>query len=135
MSTAISSQLASTQPRLPARRAADQSRASALPQLARAGAGAPLAGGRNGYELDRLDRAPPARGAKPVCNRNDLVTYGGGAVRYAAPATVHPAFAERLLRFERVVREVAIEIYGRAPRLLHHDGAYACRTSRCVIPT
>ncbi len=83
------------------------------------------------YELDPRDRSPPARDPKkpPACDTSDLVEYRGLVLRYDAPVRVHPAFVERLIRFERVVREVALEVYGRAPRLLHHGGAFSCRTT------
>jgi hypothetical protein len=45
------------------------------------------------------------------------------------PASVHRAFVERLARFELVVAEVAVEVYGRPPKVLHHAGGYMCRTS------
>jgi hypothetical protein len=82
------------------------------------------------YELDGLDRVPPPRGGVPDCPRADLVTYRGLVLRYDAAVTVHPAFAERLIRFERLVREVGVEVYGRAPKTLHHGGAFACRTTK-----
>jgi hypothetical protein len=50
-------------------------------------------------------------------------------VHYEVPASVHRAFVERLARFEEVVTEVAVEVYGRAPKVLHHAGGYMCRTS------
>jgi hypothetical protein len=79
------------------------------------------------YPLDALDRSPPPSG-KPSCSPEDLVRYRGEVVRYATPVMVHPAFVSRLARFEQIAQEVAIEIYGRAPKTLHHGGAYACRT-------
>jgi hypothetical protein len=81
------------------------------------------------YELDDLDRAGPERGKKPTCAHDAIVAYGGKTVRYDAPASVHRAFVERLAKFEELVAEVAIEVYGRAPKLLHHAGGYMCRTS------
>ncbi len=41
---------------------------------------------------------------------------------------VHAAFVDHLGRFERVVNEVGLEVYGRAPKTLHHGGGYSCRT-------
>lgn len=78
------------------------------------------------YALDARDRSAPAGRAQ--CASEDLVAYRGVDIRYAAPAMVHPAFTAHLGRFERIAREVAIEVYGRAPKTLHHAGAYACRT-------
>src|SRR5688572_17222798 len=81
------------------------------------------------YALDDVDRSPPARGRAPTCPTTELVTYRGTNLPYDAPLTVHPAFAEPLSRFESIAREVGVEVYGRAPRLVHHDGAFACRTT------
>lgn len=81
------------------------------------------------YELDDLDRSGPERGKKPTCAHDAIVAYGGKTVKYDVPASVHRAFVERLARFEEVVAEVATEVYGRAPKLLHHAGGYMCRTS------
>lgn len=79
------------------------------------------------YALDARDRSAPTDG-KPICTPDEIVTYRGEAIRYAAPVQVHPSFTERLERFERIARDVGIEVYGRAPKTLHHGGAYSCRT-------
>jgi hypothetical protein len=81
------------------------------------------------YELDALDRTGPGRGKKPSCEHEAIVAYRGKTVRYEVPASVHRAFIPRLERFEEVVAEVGLEIYGRAPKVLHHAGGYMCRTS------
>jgi hypothetical protein len=57
-----------------------------------------------------------------------MVRHKSRALRYAV--TAHPAFRERLERFEQLVTELAVEHYGRAPRRLAHLGAYACRSMR-----
>lgn len=84
------------------------------------------AGGITGYPLDGTARdvAPtgPAR-----CPPLPMVVYQGTRVRYARPARVHPAFAERLRRFEEVVAEVSREHFGRAPVSMSHAGTYSCR--------
>lgn len=79
------------------------------------------------YPLDARDRSAPNDGTVQ-CKPAELVMYGGADIRYATPAQVHPSFTERLERFERIAREVGIEVYGRAPTTLHHAGAYSCRT-------
>ena len=89
--------------------------------------------GTSSYVLDDVDRSPPAKGRRPVCATADLVTYKGKLLRYEAPVTVHAAFAERLTRFEEVVRDVGIDVYGRAPKTLHHGGAFSCRTTQSGI--
>lgn len=82
--------------------------------------------GADTYELDATTRTVPARGAVS-CPKLDLVTYRGKILRYKTPLLVHPAFVERLERFEGVVRDVAVEIYGRAPSRVRHLGTYSCR--------
>jgi hypothetical protein len=93
--------------------------------LALAAAPPPDATG-DSYPLDGTTRdvAPtgPAR-----CPPLPLVVYKGTQVRYAKPARVHPAFAERLRKFEEVVAEVAREHFGRAPAGMNHDGTHSCR--------
>lgn len=79
------------------------------------------------YPLDARDRSAPA-GGRAVCAPDEMVTYRGTALRYAAPVQVHPSFTASLERFERIANEVGVEVYGRAPSKLHHGGAYACRT-------
>jgi hypothetical protein len=85
------------------------------------------------YALDDVDRSPPSKGQRPVCSTKDLVLHRGKFVRYDAPVNVHTAFAERLVRFEEIVRDVGVEVYGRAPKVLHHGGAFACRTTESGI--
>jgi hypothetical protein len=51
-------------------------------------------------------------------------------VRYSSAVRVHPGFVPRLQRFEEVVRDVAVEVYGRAPRKIRHAGTFACRPVR-----
>jgi hypothetical protein len=78
------------------------------------------------YPLDGLDRTVAARGPAR-CPRLPSVIYRGTRLRYDPPARVHPAFAERLKRFEDVVVEVAQEQFGRAPISLRHAGTFSCR--------
>jgi hypothetical protein len=82
------------------------------------------------YVLDDHARVAPIGKGHPVCSHDDFVTYRGVAFRYEVPATIHAAFAARLTRFEEVVRDVAIEVYGRAPKLLHHAGGFSCRITK-----
>lgn len=81
------------------------------------------------YALDdvarRLDRKTQAK-----CDPSTFRTYKGTNVAYAGSVLVDPAFVERLTRFEGLVAEVALEVYGRLPNKLLHAGAYACRKSR-----
>lgn len=81
------------------------------------------------YALDALERRVPARGPL-VCPEKNLVRYTGHALAYDKPLRIAPAFRERLERFEGVVAQTAIEIYGRAPRTLQHLGSFTCRRIR-----
>ncbi len=78
------------------------------------------------YALDSYSRTIPTKGKVP-CPEVDLVHYRGSVIRYARSLTVHPAFRDRLEKFEQVVEEVAIEVYGRAPTRITHLGSYNCR--------
>ena len=79
-----------------------------------------------GYPLDHIERGIPARG--PVrCPKIAKVRYRGDTIRYHSPVFVNAHFRERLRLFERVVKEVALEVYGRAPRRIRHMGTYNCR--------
>ena len=81
------------------------------------------------YPLDALDRSLEV-GEKIVCDARPLVAYRGERLRYRGTVWINPAFRTRLERFEDLVREVALEIYGRAPQRLDHLGAYNCRSTR-----
>ena len=81
------------------------------------------------YPLDGVSREVPRQG-KVRCPKVSLVRYAGRVIPYHRPARVHPAFAERLARFESVVAQVAIEHYGRPPTKVVHVGTYNCRRIR-----
>ncbi|MBI4511297.1 MAG: extensin family protein [Deltaproteobacteria bacterium] len=78
------------------------------------------------YPLDSLPREVSPKG-KMECPHVDLVRYHGDVVRYHKPVLVYVGFKERLTQFEEVVREVAMEVYGRPPKVIHHAGTYNCR--------
>ena len=78
------------------------------------------------YALDTLSREVSPRG-KVKCPKLPLISYRGEHVKYHKPVTIHPAFKERLTRFELLVKEVALEVYGRAPHKIRHLGTYNCR--------
>lgn len=64
------------------------------------------------------------------CPDVETVEYEGRVVPYNRPVEVRPQFRERLARFEEIVREVAVEVYGRPPdRIVQHQG-YDCKTIR-----
>jgi hypothetical protein len=83
------------------------------------------------YPLDDTSREVPTKG-KLRCDRDALVKYAGGSLRYHKKVTVHPAFKARLVRFEAVVQAVAIDVYGRAPKTIKHLGTYNCRRIRSM---
>ena len=81
------------------------------------------------YALDEIARQVPASGAMH-CPSVSLVTYRGEIVRYHTPVRVYVGFRDRLSKFEAVLRDTAVEVYGRAPRLTRHIGTYNCRRIR-----
>ncbi|MEZ4265630.1 MAG: extensin family protein [Myxococcota bacterium] len=93
----------------------------------------PQSADSDSYPLDDVSRQVEARG-RLRCPDLGLAPYRGDVIPYHSPIKVHPAFKERLQRFEAVVRDVAIEVYGRAPRRIVHIGAYNCRRIR-AYPT
>jgi hypothetical protein len=78
------------------------------------------------YPLDELPRSIPPRG-RIVCPAVDLRTYEGSVLPYQAPARVYAGFVPHLGKLERLARDLAVEIYGRAPARLVHLGTYLCR--------
>lgn len=87
------------------------------------------AGAEEPFGLDDLPRTVEADG--PIrCPKVDLVTYRGDIVRFTSPVRVFPEFRVRLQRFEAVVRDVATEFYGRAPKRIRHLGTFNCRRIR-----
>jgi hypothetical protein len=100
---------------------------SVVPFLTLALASAAHADG--GYPLDRLSRTTPATGDF-ACPDVELTTYSGTSIHYFQPVQVYVGFVEPLARFEEIARDTAVEIYGRAPIKLVHDGAYNCRRTR-----
>ncbi|MSP93317.1 MAG: hypothetical protein EXR79_16240 [Myxococcales bacterium] len=92
--------------------------------LLRAWAGAP-----DTFALDDLERSVEPTGAIR-CPKVTLVTHKGTHVRYHSPVRVYAGFQPRLELFESVVRDVAIEVYGRAPTRIRHLGTFNCRRIR-----
>lgn len=81
------------------------------------------------YSLDTIERHLESSDEQLPCNRDNLVVYKGTEIRMA-PVSVHPAFAERLARFENALVELAILHYGRPPTRIRHLGGFSCRKSR-----
>lgn len=81
------------------------------------------------YELDSVDRRLDD-GERAACDPKSMVSYRGSRLRYAGALTISEPFKARLERFEHVVAEVALEVYGREPSRIRHYGAYSCRSTR-----
>jgi hypothetical protein len=78
------------------------------------------------YALDALPRnAAPDAGVE--CQPELLVSYRGEQIQLEPPARIAEPFRERLQRFERVIGEIGVAVYGRAPTRILHAGTYACR--------
>lgn len=85
-----------------------------LPRLARA------------YPLD--DRSRAAGAGTLACPAVELTDHAGDGIAFDPPARVAPPFGERLRELERVLREVSIPFYGRAPSALLVASSYDCRS-------
>jgi len=62
------------------------------------------------------------------CPDVELVEYSGQVIPYNQPIEINPRFRRRLVRFERIVRDVAVEVYGRPPDRVVQYGGHTCRT-------
>jgi hypothetical protein len=81
------------------------------------------------YPLDPLSREAP-EGDDLGCPRVEVAAYRGDVLRYRPEVWVNAAFRARLVAFERVVRDVGVEVYGRAPERILQLGGYGCRRMR-----
>ena len=97
--------------------------------LPQAGNAEPSAHKELPYALDEISREIPPRG-RVQCPSVPIVRYEGRILPYHRPLKVYEGFRDRLEKFEAVVRDTAIEIYGRAPRKIVHMGTYNCRRIR-----
>jgi hypothetical protein len=78
------------------------------------------------HALDDVRRRLP-EGEAVDCEAVTLIEYGGTHIEYNREGEVHPEFAKRLERFEEVVVDVALEVYGRAPVRLEQRSLFRCR--------
>jgi hypothetical protein len=81
------------------------------------------------YPFDLTSRKVPMTG-KVVCPPVGLVNYSGDVVAFHKPARINEHFAQHLRRFEEIVRDTALEIYGRAPSRITRMGSFYCRRIR-----
>lgn len=79
--------------------------------------------------LDAIPRQL-ADGARFACPAVDKARYAGTLMKISPAALVNDEFARRLALFEAVVRDVAVQVYGRAPRKIKSLGTYNCRPIR-----
>ena len=78
------------------------------------------------YELDRMSRKVPISGSAR-CPAIDLVEYSGTEVRFHKPLRIAEPFRAHVRAFEAIVRDAAIEVYGRPPTRIRHFGSFYCR--------
>jgi len=81
------------------------------------------------YPLDAIPREVPPTGDLD-CPKVEVAAYRGDVLRYKPEVWVNPSFRARLTAFERVVRDVAVEVYGRPPDRIVQLGGYGCRRMR-----
>ena len=81
------------------------------------------------YPLDSMSREAPPTGDLG-CPRVEVASYRGGVIHYQPEIWVNASFQTRLASFERVVRDVGVEVYGRAPDRIVQLGGYGCRRMR-----
>src|SRR5262247_1443425 len=66
---------------------------------------------QRGYPLDRMRRS--SRGAAVGCPKLELRKFRGNTLEFLPSARVVEPFRQRLVEFERVVREVSQRVYSR----------------------
>jgi hypothetical protein len=62
------------------------------------------------------------------CPEIETIEYSGEVIRYNRPIEINKRFRDRLVRFEKIVSELAMNLYGRAPAILVHAGGHTCKT-------
>jgi hypothetical protein len=82
------------------------------------------------YPLDSIPRDLPPEADDLGCPRVEVAAYRGDVLRYRPEVWVNAAFRERLVAFERVARDVGVEVYGRPPDRVLSLGGYGCRRMR-----
>ena len=80
------------------------------------------------YPLDRLRRS--SQGVAASCPRLELRRFRGDTLQFLPSVRVVEPFRERLLEFERVVREVSQRVYSRPPSAILVAASYGCRSVR-----
>jgi len=80
------------------------------------------------YPLDRLRRSAGQSAAS--CPKLELRKFRGDTLQFLPAARVVEPFRKRLLELERVVREVSLRVYARAPSAVLVAASYGCRSVR-----
>ena len=80
------------------------------------------------YPLDRLRRSSGERAVS--CPKLELRKFQGDQLQFLPAARVVEPFRKRLLELERVVREVSLRVYSRAPSAVLVAASYGCRSVR-----
>ncbi len=62
------------------------------------------------------------------CPDIDLIEYEGEVIAYNRPIEINKQFRKRLVRFEKLVAELATTVYGRPPARIIHGGGHTCKT-------
>lgn len=78
------------------------------------------------YALDGLQR----KVSHGHCPAVSVREFSGETLRFLPSARVASAFRTHLVQFEDVVRDVALDIYGRAPSAVLVASSYDCRSVR-----
>jgi hypothetical protein len=78
------------------------------------------------YALDGVPRKLPRGDCPPISVRE----FSGETLRFLPAARIAGAFRSHLAQFEDVVRDVALDIYGRAPSAVLVAASYDCRSVR-----
>jgi hypothetical protein len=81
------------------------------------------------YPLDPIPRSAPETGDL-TCPEVPLEYYRGDVVHYQPPVWIYTGLRPHLAVLERVVRDVGVEVYGRAPDRIVELGGYGCRRMR-----
>lgn len=74
-----------------------------------------------------LDGVPRALHGGVECPSVELLDYPGIASSFSPTAHVTPPFREHVLELERVLRDVSVRFYGRAPSAVLIAASYDCR--------
>lgn len=81
--------------------------------------------GDRDYPLHDLPRAVSG---EVECPDIEVVEYSGKVIAYNRPIEVNKGFRKRLIRFEKIVEDLATKVYGRAPARIVHGGGHTCKT-------